>query len=284
MNFKRSTKSLAIAFMALSLISMTLIQQDAFAQAPGISMTVNAEEGSDTITIAGKIVSNISDVTFTVTSPNGNRVTVGQVSPADDGSFGQIFKVGPTWTEDGLYEIKATQGNALNSLYTIKVFVLVTNGMTEGISISKSNLETGILGGDTDNVARDRGLEISANAQYGDTMIEIMGSTDRLSQDVTLTVTAPNGNKVDVAQASPTPDGDFVAMFTCGPTWSDDGFYTITASQFNTAKYTASVEVEIEDCIIVPEFGTIAAMILAVAIISIIAISARSKLSIIPRY
>lgn len=35
---------------------------------------------------------------------------------------------------------------------------------------------------------------------------------------------------------------------------------------------------------VVPEFGTIAAMILAVAIISIVAFSARSKLSIIPRY
>jgi len=34
---------------------------------------------------------------------------------------------------------------------------------------------------------------------------------------------------------------------------------------------------------VVPEFGTIAAMILAVAIISIIAVSARSKLSIMPR-
>jgi predicted secreted protein with PEFG-CTERM motif len=33
----------------------------------------------------------------------------------------------------------------------------------------------------------------------------------------------------------------------------------------------------------VPEFGTVAAMILAVAIMSIIAISARSNLSIMPR-
>ena len=34
---------------------------------------------------------------------------------------------------------------------------------------------------------------------------------------------------------------------------------------------------------VVPEFGTIAAMILAIAIISIIGISAKSKLSIMPR-
>jgi len=35
---------------------------------------------------------------------------------------------------------------------------------------------------------------------------------------------------------------------------------------------------------VVPEFGAIAALILAVAIISIIAVSAKSKLNIMPRY
>ena len=44
-----------------------------------------------------------------------------------------------------------------------------------------------------------------------------------------------------------------------------------------------SEEIEIFGTFVVPEFGTIAAMILAVAIISIIAVSARSKLSIMPR-
>jgi predicted secreted protein with PEFG-CTERM motif len=43
-------------------------------------------------------------------------------------------------------------------------------------------------------------------------------------------------------------------------------------------------EIEIIGTFVIPEFGTIAAMILAVAIISIIAVSAKSRLSIIPRY
>ena len=43
-------------------------------------------------------------------------------------------------------------------------------------------------------------------------------------------------------------------------------------------------EIEIIGTFVVPEFGTIAAMILAVAIISIIAISSKSRLSIVPRY
>jgi predicted secreted protein with PEFG-CTERM motif len=45
-----------------------------------------------------------------------------------------------------------------------------------------------------------------------------------------------------------------------------------------------SEQIEIIGTFVIPEFGTIAAMILAVAIISIIAISAKSRLSIPSRY
>ena len=43
-------------------------------------------------------------------------------------------------------------------------------------------------------------------------------------------------------------------------------------------------EIEIIGTFVIPEFGTIAMMILAVAIISIVVVSAKSRLSITPRY
>jgi len=48
--------------------------------------------------------------------------------------------------------------------------------------------------------------------------------------------------------------------------------------------YQNSAEVEIADGHVVPEFGVIAGMILAVAIVSIIVVTARTKLSLVPRY
>ena len=45
-----------------------------------------------------------------------------------------------------------------------------------------------------------------------------------------------------------------------------------------------SEQIEIIGTFVIPEFGTIAAMILAVAIISIVAISAKSRLGISSRY
>ncbi|QLH02388.1 PEFG-CTERM domain-containing protein [Nitrosopumilus cobalaminigenes] len=287
MNFKRSTTSMAIALMVLSIVSMTSIQQDAFAQTLGMSITATADKGSDTITVSGKTISKLNDVTFTVTSPSGsNVVAIDQVSPDAEGIFVKTFKVGPTWTEDGFYKIKAMQGTGANSLYTLKVFVEVTDGMTKRTSVTESNLETGIFSPNTTNVAKDTGLMLDAIIiENGSTMFEVTGKTDRVSQDITVKVIAPNGNVVKVAQISPMLDGEFAAKITVGgPLWKQDGFYTVSVKQFDDPKYTASSEVDIKDGVVVPEFGTIAAMILAVAIISIIAVSAKSRLSIIPRY
>jgi len=287
MNFKRSTTSMAIALMALSLVSMTSIQQDAFAQqSQGMMITATADKGGDTITVTGKTISDLTDVTFRVTSPSGNNVVaIDQISPDGDGNFVQEFKVGPTWTEDGLYKITAMQGIGNNSLYTLNVLVEVANGMTERTSVSESNME-GIFTPTENNAATDAGLMLDAIViENGSSMFEVTGITDRVSQDITLTVTAPNGNVVTIDQISPMLDGNFAAEITVGgPLWKQDGFYTVSVKQFDDPKYTASTEVDILDGVVVPEFGTIAAMILAVAIISIIAVSAKSRLSIIPRY
>jgi predicted secreted protein with PEFG-CTERM motif len=287
MNFKRSTTSMAITLMALSLISMTSIQQDAFAQSQGMMITATADKGSDTITITGKTVSSLTDITFRVTSPSGNNVVaVDQISPDDEGNFVKEFKVGSTWTENGLYEITAMQGVGKNSLYTLNVLVGVANGLTERTSVSESNLESGIFLQNTNNAATDVGIMLDAIiVENGSTMFEVTGKTDRVSQDITLKVTAPNGNVVKVAQISPMLDGEFTATIKVGGSlWKQDGSYTVSVQQFDDPKYTASTEVEIKDGVVIPEFGTIAAMILAVAIISIIAVSAKSRLSIMPRY
>ena len=287
MNFKRSTTSMAIVLMALSLVSMTSIQQDAFAQqSQGMSITATADKGSTMITVTGETVSNLTDVTFRVTSPSGNNVVeIGQLSPDSDGKFVKEFKIGPAWSEDGLYEITAMQGIGNNSLYTLNVLVEVANGMTERTSVTESNME-GIITPNVNNAATDAGLMLDAVIiENGSSMFEVTGMTDRVSQDITLTITSPNGNVVTIDQISPMLDGNFAAEITVGgPLWKQDGFYTVVAQQFTDPKYTASTEVDIRDGVVVPEFGTIAAMILAVAIISIIAVSAKSRLSIIPRY
>ena len=127
------------------------------------------------------------------------------------------------------------------------------------------------------------GLTLSAGGIEGSTTIDVSGTTDR-NGDITLKVTAPNGNVVSVSQISPSGGSFMTTIETGGALWSQDGMYTISAHQGAASNYQTSADVEIIDGHVIPEFGVIAAMILAVAIVSIIVISAKTRLSLVPRY
>ena len=135
-------------------------------------------------------------------------------------------------------------------------------------------------------------LTITADAVLGSTTIDVSGTTLH-SSDVMLKVIAPNGNVVAIDQVTPSHNNYSVTIGVGGGQYGQDGMYTITAVQSSGSHYqpdkvyemiTASTEVEVVDGHVVPEFGTIAAMILAVAIVAIIAVSAKTKLSLVPRY
>ena len=288
MNFKNSTRSISLVLMAVALMSVTSVHQDVFAKDSGMSLTAIAEEGENIISISGETASNITDVTIRVISPNGSNVVgVDQVTPNTNGEFSTQFNVS-NWSQDGMYKIKANQGTSL--LYSITISVEVSNGMTAETSTTESSLVSNQSNDDlsevnTESIEEIAGLSIAANAMEGSDTIEITGETSKTNEDVTFTVTSPNGNLVSVDQISPDTTGDFATDISVGgPLWSQDGAYTVTAQQGNDSMFTDSVEVEVADGLVVPEFGTIAAMILAVAIISIVAISAKSRLSIVPRY
>ena len=127
------------------------------------------------------------------------------------------------------------------------------------------------------------GLDIEADAVEGSTTITITGTASS-SGAITLMVIAPNGNVVAVDQLSAGDDGSFSTTIQVGgPLWSQDGIYTINAQQGSAAINKSSVEVEIADGAVVPEFGTIASLVLVVAITSIVILSAKGRLSFTPR-
>ena len=281
MNFNNSTRLMGIALMAVALMSVTSVSQNVFAADAGMSLTATA--GGSNISVSGETASSLTDVTFTVRTPDGaNVVAVDQVTPDANGIFGTEFNCS-NWKQDGLYTITAQQGSS--SLYTIELSIEVNGGVSAETSASDSSLIA-----DTEAVTEvaaeeESGLSITASAVEGSDTIGITGHTTKTNEDVTLTVTSPNGNIVSIDQLRPGSNGDFATDIVIGgQLWSQDGIYTVVAQQGNAAAFKDSVEVDILDGLVVPEFGTIAAMILAVAIISIIAISSKSRLSIMPRY
>ena len=284
MNLKRPTTMFTFFLLSVSILSGFAFQDFAYAET-GMSVSINADEGSTTISVSGHTSVKNNSVQILVTSPNGNRVDLAQVMPDANGDFAKEIQVGALWKEDGMYTIVIQQGQS--SQYSFKLQAEVNGGITAATSVSDSTLKSGIgevspIIGGTKDIS---GLTITDNSVLGSTTISISGHTDRTNTDVTVRVQAPNGNIVSVSQLTPGANGDFmIDIEVGGQVWSQNGMYTIAVQQGESSSYKDSVDVEIVDGAIIPEFGTIAALILAVAIISIIAVSAKTRLSIIPRY
>ena len=273
MNSRRYTMtSLSIVFLALTIMSVSAIGQNAYAAGGGMSLSADCSGSS--CDISGTTDRNDQDVTVVVSSGNGIHI-VDQLS-ASGGSFSTTINVSNL--DDGAYKIAANQGSS--SKYSLNVSVDVSGGSSDS-SASVSN-QIGAAAEET-AAAATSGLTLSAGGIEGSTTIDVSGTTDRYD-DITLKVTAPNGNVVSVSQISPSGGSFMTTIETGGALWSQDGMYTISAQQGDASNYKTSADVEIVDGHVIPEFGVIAAMILAVAIVSIIVVTAKTKLSIVPRY
>jgi len=276
MNSRRYTMtSLSIVFLALTIMSVSAIGQNAYAAGGGMSLSADCSGSS--CDVSGSTDRTDQDVTMKVTASNGNFVEAGQLSTSG-GSFSTTLNVSNL--DDGTYTIAVNQGSS--SKYTLSVDIDVSGGSSDS-SASISNMvaaseETGVT-----ETASTSGLTLTAGGMEGSTTIDVSGTTDR-SGDITLTVTAPNGNIVTVSQISPSGGSFATTITTGGQLWSQDGMYTIKAVQGTASNYQVSAEVEVIDGHVIPEFGVIAAMILAVAIVSIIVVTAKTKLSLVPRY
>ena len=275
MNSRRYTMtSLSIVFLALTIMSVSAIGQNAYAAGGGMSLSADCSGSS--CDISGTTDRNDQDVTVVITASNGNIVQVDQLS-VSGGSFSTTFNVSAS--DDGAYKIAANQG--ASSKYSLNVSVDVSGGSSDS-----SDSSTSVVGAaaveETAAVAAG-GLTLSAGGIEGSTTIDVSGTTDR-NGDITLKVTAPNGNVISVSQISPSGGSFMTTIETGGALWSQDGMYTISAHQGAASNYQTSADVEIVDGHVIPEFGVIAAMILAVAIVSIIVVTAKTKLSIVPRY
>ncbi len=274
-----NVRSILAVFLAVSIISLYSMSGSAFAD-EGMSVTASSELGSSTIELSG-ITTKSGDITITVTAPNGNVVSIDQISPGIGGNFNTDFQVGSLWKQDGFYTLKINQGTMLLHHFSLEMEVVGGKILTSEASDSSLLLSSPY--GQT--LATDRGLEMFADAVPGSTVIGISGHTSSTQTDITITVTAPNGNVVSVDQISPGINGNFeTEIATGGPLWKQDGFYTVSVQQGNSPFFIATERVEIVDGVVIPEFGTIAVLILAVAIISIVVVSARSRLSIMPKY
>ena len=263
-----------------------------------IATDLPAYNQGDTIIMAGHVrdPENATAVTIKVISPIKNLVFIGQLLPSADGSFTKTFAAtGPYWKDAGNYTITAQYG-----LYTNSTIQFHYNGGDGSSTITKAingtyGLQSGSQIYNIPYIIKG-GTVSSMNILAQQYTLEITLSTNA---DGSITVTLPR-NMID-AKVPPPPNPDANLTGTgVNVAGLEDGSFIVTVNgkqvtQFSETKnqnvrilsipfHNGDSKVDIVGTIAVPEFGPIAALVLAIAIVSIIAVSAKTGLRFMPKY
>ena len=267
------------------LIAISMISTSAFAET-AIELKESSEEikALDSIWISGKItdVSQFKPIKLRVIGPDGTLVFAPQVEIDDNGEFRKLLNAPIPSFSEGVYLVTAIHEDikiTAKTQFTVIAQEIPRNPMAQIIQEKTNEVEE--IGKPT----IQSGIAISADAINGSDLITITGNTNFKDSDITVIVKSPTGNVVTIAQVTPSVYGDFeVEVKTGGQIWKEDGMYTITANQGTSSEHKESIQVEIKDGVVIPEFGVIASLVLAISIILIIIVSTKTKLAILPRY
>jgi len=228
------------------------------------------------IIVSGEVSDLLSGyaVTLQVIAPNGNRVTVQQLDVGADKMFSVELTAGGTlWKSSGTYTIKVLYGTSARTAEATFEFGGSTGGPGPGpsgptIDVGGTLVSYQITGGTLDAIQEDfdaKSLIISITA----------------NDDGNLTIILPR-NVIDATFNG--GDDEFFVLVDAEEVDFDELETTDTHRTLSIDFPAGAEEIEIIGTFVIPEFGAIAALILAVAIISIIVVSAKTRLSLIPRY
>ena len=271
---------LKISLMMLFTVSM--VSTLAFAESTiEVQTSVGEIKALESIWITGKItdVSEFKPVKLRVIGPDGSILFAPQVAIGDNGEFKKLLTPPIPSFDAGVYIVTASHDDTkvvAKTQFTVNPQEIPRNPIVQSEPQKVIVDEKPVIAS---------GIAMRAEAENGSDIIKILGNTSFRGTDITLIVSSPVGNLITIDQVTPGIYGDFEVELKVGsPMWKEDGMYTITANQGAASEHKESIQVEIKDGVVVPEFGVIASLILAISIIAIIAVSAKSKLAILPRY
>ena len=246
------------------------------AHATELPLTVGTDQTTydhdSTIAVTGQVANVIPGnvpITVTVVSPLTSLVTIDQINVVNDGSFETTLSTaGNLWKYDGTYTIKVNYGSLDNN-----VTVELTGGIAQVEKTHTEHHEDECGSGEVSIGGNCTSYEISGG--------HIASATVNTNDNsVIININADDDGILTISPSTSTQEGIFMVLVDGEE--SDDA--EINGNTVIVPFLAGSEQIEIIGTFVIPEFGTIAAMILAVAIISIIAISAKSRLSIVPRY
>ena len=270
-----------ILFFLSSALSVPILAQT---QSPPTAplITMNTDKSSytlgDTIVISGSVQSVVpgTPLTIQILDSNNNLVQVAQIDVSQDGKYTDTIKaIGALWKSNGLYTVKVQYGPpnvTAQATFTFQSSITPTSNvfqLKDPNSQQTFNVNYTIGGGTVKTMTID--------AQSLSVIVSVNSTSDGI-----ITVQLPRA-LID-AKTNSGQDDAFIILIDGAEVKpqsesSDNNFRNLTI-QF----LQGDQDIEIIGTQIVPEFGPIAALVLTIAIVSIIAVSAKTGLRFMPKY
>lgn len=272
----------AFSLVALFTIAIAMGMQPAFAASVTVSIpsgtSVPGCETTNECFVPHEATVNVGDeVTWSNDDTAAHTITAGSAVDGPSGVFdSSLFMAGTTFS------------HTFEAAGEFPYFCMVHPWMSGIVKVQE--------GGAAMPTAPMELDEIMADIQTSDGMANEAMKIDLTLTDldgkgiehITYNIKATQGSKVILDEQGHMHQGTLTnshmtSPLPSAPSDSNPVVITVESVGFGHDAMYVDAPGEISTKQVVPEFGTIAAMILAVAIISIIAISAKSKLSIMPR-
>ena len=190
-------------------------------------------------------------ITITVTNPIGNLVTVQQIMVAPNSDFNVKFNSGgPLWKKDGMYIIKA-QGGGQSTIF--KTQVELTGGVPTGVECAVN--------------------ELNANnycIPYSITGATVSSSSlDTKNKSIMIMLSNSDEGTLTIKPSTDIIKGISLVLVD-GQEWDD---VTISGNDVTIMFPAGTEEIEVIGTFVVPEFGSIAVLILIISIITVVVFS-----------
>tara|TARA_Y100000590_G_scaffold138197_1_gene158247 strand:- start:1597 stop:2436 length:840 start_codon:yes stop_codon:yes gene_type:complete len=276
-------KATLIILLSISLMtSITFAQEERMSSQKIVLETDNtAYVEGDVITVTGSVEKVIPGLPISLTVFFGkNLIQVSQVNVSQDGEFTDTFTAaGPQWQNEGVIIIRANYGDNVSTELTIDFFMDTSGTYFKNYEVKIPNAGTfdvpfTIKGGNVSTMTlnqKNLSLEIDITTD-SDGVLDIKLFRDNIDSFL------KNGEDIDFIVLIYEQESSIPIQTEYEKVEKSDDYRAISIPIKK-----GDNKIEVIGTHVVPEFGTIAMIVLAVAIVSIIALSAKSRLSIMPR-
>jgi len=242
---------------------------------------------SSVITVTGTVDpvdENEIPVTIMLVNQYTSIIVIAQLDVNNDGSWSGQIHLNPAnslMSEDGVYEIRAQYGST-----KITTSIELTNAVETSEEVETGTAVTAVTGTTVTGPSGESFYKLSVGQiEYDMTCNATPGFFANADDDSIVIYLNPTDDGIITVTLheeliKPFEDGTFVVIVD-NQEMQD---FTQVGNTLTIPCIAGTEKIEIHGSWAIPEFGVIAAMILAVAIVSIIVITAKTRLSLVPRY